>query len=94
MIAAFGEALRSTRKRRNLSQEQLATAMGLHRTHISLLERGLREPSLDMLLELCRALEVSPAEAILWHLPGPRARQHEATAAARARRQTRRGNLV
>jgi transcriptional regulator with XRE-family HTH domain len=88
MMSAFGEAIRSTRKRRNLSQQDLATETGLHRKHISLLERGLREPSVDTLVTLCRALEVSPAEAILWHLPGPRARRHEADAAAVARRPT------
>jgi transcriptional regulator with XRE-family HTH domain len=82
MIAAFGKALQATRKRRGLSQEQLATTTGLHRTHISLLERGLREPSLDTLVKLCRAIEVSPAEAITWYVPGPRALTHEATVAA------------
>jgi transcriptional regulator with XRE-family HTH domain len=88
MMAAFGEALQSTRRRRGLSQQDLAAAAGLHRTHISLLEQGLLEPSLDTLVNLCRALEVLPAEAIMWHVPGPRARRHEANAEARSRRRT------
>ena len=56
------------RRRRELSQEELADAAGLHRTHISLIERGLREPSLDTLVKLCRGLGVSPAEALMWHV--------------------------
>lgn len=67
----FGNALQAARKQRQLSQDQLAKATGLHRTHISLLERGRREPSLETLVKLCRALNVSPAEAITWHVPGP-----------------------
>jgi transcriptional regulator with XRE-family HTH domain len=72
----FGKALRAARRERDLSQDQLALDAGLHRTHVSLIERGLREPSLDTLVKLCRALDVSPADAIMWHVPGRRAMQH------------------
>jgi transcriptional regulator with XRE-family HTH domain len=79
----FGKALQAARRERELSQEQLALDAGLHYTHVSLLERGLREPSLETLVKLCRALDVSPAEAIMWHMPGPRAMQHARASAAR-----------
>ncbi|MGD1055867.1 MAG: helix-turn-helix transcriptional regulator [Solirubrobacteraceae bacterium] len=69
MSDGFGKSLQAARKQRDLSQDQLAMAAGLHRTHISLLERGRREPSLDTLVRLCRALQMSPAEAITWHVP-------------------------
>ena len=68
MTPTFGEAVRAMRRRRGLSQEELADAAGLHRTHISLIERGLREPSLDTLVKLCRGLGVSPAEALMWYV--------------------------
>ena len=68
MTPTFGEAVRTMRRRRELSQEQLADAAGLHRTHISLIERGLREPSLETLVKLCRGLRVSPGEALMWHV--------------------------
>jgi transcriptional regulator with XRE-family HTH domain len=69
MTPHFGARLRAARRRRGISQEQLGTDTGLHRTHISLLERGLREPSLDTLVLLSRGLRIPPARMILWHKP-------------------------
>lgn len=60
----FAANLRATRQARRLSQEQLAEACEIHRTEVSLLERGGREPRLEMLVKLARALETTP-EALL-----------------------------
>lgn len=57
----FGERVRKTRTRRNMSQEALADAAGLHRTHISLIERGLRSVRLETIKRLALALRVQPA---------------------------------
>lgn len=55
----FGANLRRLRERAGLSQEALAAqAGGLHRTEISLLERGEREPRLSTVLLLAQALDV------------------------------------
>jgi transcriptional regulator with XRE-family HTH domain len=60
-----------------MSQDDLADATGLHRTYISMLERDLREPTLDTLVKLCRGLGVAPEEAILWACAeDPAERQH------------------
>lgn len=65
---AFGEALREVRTSterpggRALSQERLALDAGLHRTHVSFLERGLKSPSLETIFILSRVLKVSPGE--------------------------------
>ncbi len=75
MKADFGLALRNARKQRNMSQDQFAEATGLHRTHISLIERGLREPNLETLVKLSRGLGVAPAEMIQWHSTGGRRRR-------------------
>src|SRR5690606_19720430 len=56
---AFGRALRRLRTERGISQEQLAGASGLDRTFISLLERGLRQPSLTTLISLATTLEIT-----------------------------------
>lgn len=44
--ARFGAVVRRRREAARLSQEDLAHRAGLHRTYISLLERGLRAPSI------------------------------------------------
>jgi len=62
---AFGQALRHFRARQNISQERLSQESGLDRSYISLLERGLRQPSLTTLLQLAEALDVSAGELIL-----------------------------
>jgi len=45
---------------RGLSQDTLAFEADLHRTYISLLERGMRQPSLATLFALAEALECEP----------------------------------
>lgn len=45
-----------------MSQYTLAKVTDLDRTYISLLERGLRSPSLDTMLALAKGLNVSLVE--------------------------------
>jgi len=59
--AAFGLVLRELRTSKEISQETLALQGNLDRTFISLLERGLRQPSLTTILQLAKTLEVSPS---------------------------------
>lgn len=60
----FGNVLRGLRTQVGLSQEQLGLECGLDRTFISLLERGLRQPSLTTLFTLSAVLKV-PASIII-----------------------------
>lgn len=60
----FGDVLRELRTRKGLSQESLALESDLDRTFISLLERGLRQPSLNTIFQISMALEVQPYEII------------------------------
>jgi len=60
----FGEELRKAREKAGLTQEQLAFRAGVHRTYISLLERDLKSPTLNMLFRLCGALAVSAAKLV------------------------------
>jgi transcriptional regulator with XRE-family HTH domain len=52
----FGKNLVAARKAAKISQEDLAFRCGLHRTAISLLERGKREPRASTLVKLTSAL--------------------------------------
>lgn len=59
---AFGEVLRSNRRKSRLSQEKLAFESGLNRTTVSLLERGLISPSLRTMVRVGRVLQLSLSE--------------------------------
>src|SRR6476660_2859793 len=58
---SFGAAVKSRRNRLGISQEELAGRAGLHRTYVADIERGARNPSLESIDKLARALEVSIA---------------------------------
>jgi len=61
---AFGGILRQLRNKTGFSQEQLALDCGLDRTYISLLERGLRQPTLATLFTLSNSLGIKPSKLI------------------------------
>ena len=55
----LGNAIRRKRSALGISQEELAARAGLHRTYVSDVERGARNPSLESVDKLARALELS-----------------------------------
>lgn len=63
-ITQFGLKIKEVRERLELSQEDLADLAGLHRTHISLIERGQRSARLETIEKLAVALRVQPSELI------------------------------
>jgi transcriptional regulator with XRE-family HTH domain len=60
----FGLLVRKRRQAVSMSQELLADRARLHRTYISLLERGLRMPSILVVQQLAKALDTSMASLI------------------------------
>lgn len=64
LAKVFGQVLRDIRQKRNLSQETLGFESGYHRTYISLLERGQKMPTLQVIFRLAAALDVKPSEII------------------------------
>jgi transcriptional regulator with XRE-family HTH domain len=54
--------VRELRRRRGLSQEELAGASGLHPTYLSGIERGLRNPTWRSIGRICEALRVPPSQ--------------------------------
>lgn len=55
----LGAAIRAERSALGISQEELAHRSGLHRTYVSDLERGARNPSLESVEKLAQALKIS-----------------------------------
>lgn len=54
-----GNAIKEQRSVLGISQEELASRAGLHRTYVSEVERGERNPSIASIEKLAQALEVS-----------------------------------
>jgi CheY-like chemotaxis protein len=100
----FGTAIRNQRAELRLSQEELADRAGLHRTYVSDVERGARNPSLETIRRLAQALERSVSTLFIQTEAGKRderveillvednARDVELT--MRAFRQSRLSNIV
>lgn len=61
---AFGAAVRETRARRGLSQEELGFRSDLHRNYVGAIERGEINPTFRVLLKLSRGL-VTPLSALI-----------------------------
>ena len=55
----LGERVRALRKRKDWSLEELAERAGMHVTYLSSVERGYRNPTLNVLAAIALALDVS-----------------------------------
>lgn len=64
-----GRNLAEFRKEAGLSQESLADECGLHRTYVSGVERGIRNPTVMVLEKIAQALGI-PAARLLEERPG------------------------
>jgi len=60
VVALFGRNVRRWRKKRGMSQEDLALEAGMKRSYLSDLERGTRNPTVRALGRLAAALSVEP----------------------------------
>jgi transcriptional regulator with XRE-family HTH domain len=58
----FGKKVRELRESKKWSQEDFADASNLHRTYISGIERGVRNPTLTVIWQIAESLEISPCE--------------------------------
>lgn len=60
----FGEVLRDYRLEKQFTQEQLSERVDVIRPFISALENGTRQPSLNMVLRLAKALGITPGQLL------------------------------
>lgn len=62
---AFANVLRELRLKKGLSQEAFAFEVGIHRTYVSQLERGLKSPSLKTIQKIGQVLDISLSELMV-----------------------------
>ena len=60
----FGEVLKDLRNDVGISQENLAYESELDRSFISMLERGLRLPTISTLFQVSKPLKKTPSEIL------------------------------
>ena len=60
VLRQFGNTIRVLRTERGWSQEHLAAQAGLHRNFIGGIERGVRNPTITVALQIADALQVDP----------------------------------
>ena len=63
--AAFGLVLREIRKEQGISQEALALEADLQRNYISLIERGINQPTITTIFKLAAAIGVKPSAIVV-----------------------------
>ena len=61
---ALGRVIARLREADGISQEELAERAGVHRTYISQLERGIKSPTLNILVRISGSLGVRSSELV------------------------------
>ncbi|NVJ67471.1 MAG: helix-turn-helix transcriptional regulator [Gammaproteobacteria bacterium] len=64
--AIFGRALRKARKDKDLTQEELAAEANMDRSYVSLLERGINQPSFIIIYKICDGLDLDLNELMVY----------------------------
>ena len=64
LALAFGETVRALREAKQIAQEALALEAEMDRSYLGKVERGEKQPSLDIVFRLSRVLGVTPAELV------------------------------
>ncbi len=64
IVERFASNLRRERLARGMTQEGLADAAELHRTHISPLEQANRDPKLPTIAKLADGLDTTPGQLL------------------------------
>mgnify|MGYP001611726056 CR=1 FL=1 len=58
ILIKFGKNVREERTKLDLSQEELASRAGVHRTYIGMIERAEKNITLENIQKVCRALNL------------------------------------
>ncbi|MBQ3498250.1 MAG: helix-turn-helix transcriptional regulator [Clostridia bacterium] len=61
---AVGTVVRKLRKQKKLSQEVVSALAGIARSHLSMIETGVKQANFETLWKLAYALEIRPHELV------------------------------
>ena len=61
----FGAIIKKYREQLDVTQEELSGDLDITSTYISAIENGRKEPSLTLLKNICKELEI-PEEVLVW----------------------------
>jgi len=64
ILARFGNAVRMRRAALGLSQEELASRAGVHRTYVGMIERAEKNITLQNIEKIAAALELTVAQLL------------------------------
>ncbi len=64
LALAFGETVRALREASGVAQEALALDAEMDRSYLGKVERGEKQPSLDIVFRLALVLDITPAELV------------------------------
>ena len=64
LLLALGRVIRGVRKARGLSQEALADAAGIDRSHMGKIERGERNVTILNIARIAAALNAQPSQIL------------------------------
>lgn len=62
LLKEFGQRVAEIRRKKGLTQEELANAVDVHRTYVGFIEQGVRNPTIGNIYKLTNALDVSLKE--------------------------------
>jgi transcriptional regulator with XRE-family HTH domain len=62
VLIKFGQKVREERAKLGLSQEELATRAGVHRTYIGMIERAEKNITLENIEKIAKALKIRIAD--------------------------------
>lgn len=63
-VVFLGKNIRRLRERKNISQEQFGTMVGVHRTYVGMVERGEKNITIFSLRKFAEALNVKVKDLI------------------------------
>ena len=78
---ALGRRIKAAREKKQLTQEQLAELVDLSTMHVSVIERGVKLPKLETLINIANVLDVS-ADVLLQDVINNRAEIFSSEASA------------